>query len=1114
MVWAQPPVTYPPAEVPRPSAKKAEPGKLPINGIMTLDPYKNIVYFPGLTYERLDELVNGSKDRTRRYIFDRVVIDGRVEGNRAEMTIEVNIQVDATGDETVEIPLAMENFHRLRPAEFFAGTGPDNKLAVTVDPDSGAHLLVASVAQNTAVGFRMQMSARVETDSVESLDFRLPPSPIEINLLSDSRDVTFTIPNRDDEVTATTVDERTGRSRFHVESSGGRFTMQWGKIDRPVSVPLLESESSVAMQWNSPQDPLIQTVKMTVRDSRGPIPSFKLRLPKGAKLRDEPKLIARGQSSRLVKQVDPDDESLIEITIPKPERGSSIALEFRVEIASDAPSAKKPLAFQVPIVEGALKNRGTVEITTSPDYRLRWNPSLYVNFVASASSDDAGLDQRSYEFQFIRGAFQLPLWLDTTRRELRVTSECDMEVRDDYANLTMQIRPFGSGNRTQFLLVDLADWQTPQIEDATTGAPLTWFEAGEHVEIEINYTGMGEISPVLIKARQQIEIDSEQQTSQPVALEIPHVVVSEDASDPITVQESTVRLSGKGRRSLVVDLAGSRNLERLIGSDTDGTSREFSIVPPESAVTVVGELVLQPPRLILQAFDSSVRLIGDQVDTEMVWTIESKADLEGRLRVAIPAQGEILPRAEEPFDETLADGADSTPSDRLPILSPGQWIAQVNGAPAQLRPVMPTEDLGQTDAAATQFDLVCDQLSVGEMEIRFHKLSPIQPVKDSPEAIAEVEFPYPLVQDITLQAELRVDLRGDETRDITPTQRSLTDQLVFRSLPTEPVSLRISPRMETQSELTHGVIVVRSAINEVSQHDQMIAAVDGIGEFKINLRSPEETDIQVTLDGKSTTYKVVDGQLVVEIPDPSSDHVVDVRMWLDHSDQTIMRSISPLANVGSGLQPMYWQLIVPSDCHLVWATPSVGRAMQWGFDRWRMRRFPLIAESSLLGRVSTIATEKVELSAMPSGNEYLFTSMDDRTFRAITASRTILWIMVAGLIVLITAIATYLPSVRNPISLVVVIAGFAGLLAVAPDAAIMVGQVAMLAIVVVIIMFAIRSLIVPVPSRVLSSTRESRIESNSKIRRAPIEFRSPSSLAVTHSIGPDDIASAVDEVAR
>lgn len=1115
----QPPGTEPPPDLLRPLTTPPESGKIPITGFMYLDVSDNPILMPRMTYERVQELESGSRNQTRRYVFDGVKIDGRVDGKRAELTVEFRIEVDATGDESAKIPLAMDNFHRLGSVEFFSGSQNGNKLAVSVDPVTGKHELIASVKEDVVVGFRMQMSARVEINSMSSLDFRLPPSPVVINLTSDSRDAIGQIPNRNDEVIMTTSDEA-GRSRFMVESSGGRFTLQWGKLDRPVTVPLLESTSDVTIQWNSPQDPLIQNIRMTIRDSRGPISSFELRLPSNATLRDDPKLITNGQFGQLVELAESGSrgKGLYRVTIPKQERQQSIVLEFRIEIPSVSPTAESALNFEVPVVEDAIRNQGRVNITTGADYRLRWQQSSYIKNVSSTTVDESNVDQRLYSFQYIRGAFTLPLWLDATKRELRVKSECEIEIRDNYANLTMEIRSIGNGNRAQLLSVDLADWLSPTIENARTGAALTWYETDDLIEIETNYTGMEESVPVMIKASRLIGDGSDDDRDQRVDFAIPRVVGSGDRRDPVMIQEALVRLTGKGRRLLVVDLERSKNLERS-GSDdgeTDDATRRFAVMPPESAARIIGEMVPQPPRLIMEDAQATLEINGGELEAIVNLNIKTLVDLEGRLRIAIPEKSHA---ASPPSDQAATDDASTAAGDQVSDEDPQDgdssiWTAWVNDTRVQLREITPANTVPVLPSPLTRhYELVSDALTTGEMRLRFRSLLAIDFDDEFSESAVEVGLPYPLVQDITLQGNVKVELLGDDTHDLTSSEVSLSKHLVFRTLPTKTIPLRITPRAPAQSELLTGEIVVRSVINEISQHDQLLASLVGNGDFKLQLRYPQQTEIQVALNGVPAAFKVIDQQLVVRIPPDTNRHLVDVRLWADRVEAGFFQTVKPLANVGPGSGQMFWQLTVPTDSHLVWTTPSVGRAMQWSVEGWRLIRRPLLTEAALVNRVGSIEIGSIELSPMPVGNDYLFSAMDDRSFQAMICSRTVLWMLVAGAIVLVTAVLTYIPATRNPLSFAIGIFGFGGLLAVAPDSAILVGQVAMLAMVLAVVMLAIRSLVLPSPSRVLSSTRDPRIDTSSGSARQPAEYRPPSSIAVTHSIGPEDVTSAPDEVA-
>lgn len=1140
---AQPAGTYPPPEVVRPPNGPEDVGKIPLKGVFLLDVSGNRVFMPGLTYERVYELEYGATSQTLRYLFDSIKIDGKVDDNRAELMVEVRVEVESTGGETIEIPLEMENFHRLGPTEFFAGQQDNNEFAVAVDEDTGSYELIANVKKDTLVGFRMQMSARVETEAAQSLDFRLPPSPTTIQLLTDMRDVVGEIPNRDDEVIRTSADE-SGRSRFTVESSGGRFTLQWGKMDRPVTTPLLEATSVISMQWNSPQDQLIQNVRMTVRDSRTPISGFSLRLPQDAVLIDRPKLSTSGQFVRA--ESSENDPQLYLVSIPRVERRTSYVLEFRVEIPSDSPQSEDPLLFQVPVVEGALRNQGTFNISTGADYRLRWRERPYVKNNSSAEVEDASIDQRVYSFQFIRGAFELPIWLDATRRELRVRSRCDIEMRDNYANLTMEIESIGNGTRAQKLSVDLGNWQAFSVENTNTGAPLFWYDSDGLIEIETNYTGMEESTQVLIKADRLIEsTETKRQEGQRLVLPIPRVAGSGDRRDPVTVQQAAVHLTGRGRRVLVVDLERSEHLERSVSdtTDADDSVREFTVMPPESAATMTGTLVVQPPRLVLEN-KAKIQLAQETVKTVVDWTVESQVDLEGRLRIVIPVERLTV------ADSDQEGGGGEGLTER--------WFVSVNGTPAELRPVTPTGDTDFADYApdtkapadgatlpvstdetvsagsgpesATPtvppvrtaspvssrkyFDIISDRLADGPIDIRFESAQPLPRDSEASLATTRVALPYPLVDDITLKGNVTVDLIGDDFRELAAQKQMQENPLIFRTLPQRPISLRVFPRPPLKSELVAGDVLVRSAISEVAQHDQLLASLTGAGDFELKLRQPEKTVVQVYLDGEVVPFRTVDQQLIVSVPnDGSANHVIDIRLWIDRTNRGILQTIQPLAYFGPGSGKLYWQVLVPKDNHLVWAAASLGRPMQWTVDQWRLLRQPLLNEGTLIGRVIDSDQDRIELSSMPGGNRYLFTAMDDRTFCAMTGSRTLLWLAVAGVIVLLATLVTYLPVTRSPLSAIVAMVAFAGLLAVAPDAAVLVGQIAMLSLGLVIVMFAIRSLVLPAPSRVLTSSRDSRVETSSRSGRKSPEYRPPSSLAMTHSIGPQDIATAPDEVA-
>ena len=1233
---AQPPNNYPPEELVRP-AKESGTGQLPIRGIMFLDASGNPVYWPDMTYERILELEAGPQNQTRNYIIDSVLIDGKVAGESALLDVRIKVRINATGTESIEVPLGLQNFHRITEPTFAGDNKQANRLAVAIASEAGPHTLVASVPKDSVIELRMKMSARVDRTAGSALEFQLPAAPAVVNVQTETPDAIGKIIDRDAEVIQSSQGNK-GNVKFRVESNGGRFTLQWSPPQTEQTVSLLESDTTVSVRWNSPQDPIIETVRMTVRDSNSPIKAIDLQLPAGGKLLERPKLLPNSSAAADATgtplesaAAGPNQPELLRVTIPTAQQSQLLTVEFRLELPSNPASTGTPHELAAPVIPNALRNQGTLEIETSSDYRLRWQQSVYVKNFAVARSDEA-TDVRRYAFEYVRGAFRLPIWLDATRREFRVTSHCDVDMRDTYAELTMQILSTGNSNSGQLISVDLADWQLPKIENGRTGAPVSWYESDGLLHIDLPYNGMEESSPVTIRTRRTLGDSAEAPSTvtQPETLDaqlirmtLPRVVNPGEVQTPITLQESTARITSLGRRALVVDLEQSKNLERVSSTQTDNdTSKRFTVVPPEAAATVVGQMVPQPPRLILSG-DASVQLLPGQADALTLesivqWNLISKTDLEGRLRIAVAADqamidayqaGTVDQLLQERRWQVSLDNAPApirfmgltkqTSATETPALSPNQTAApplpinpvesppdasadestgsankpdeQAASAPANVTTDRDTDlpkpanggpdgaedgpdsatggpdsssapqrsgqgdsvddDANQvsngTDSSKTTaqpianprpaqvgdwviLEIISDTLSTQAADIRFRFLTPVDAASNSTTLTTSIALPFPTVQDVTLEGDMKIQLRGSQQYEIRGNFDSLNNEIQLETLPQQPVVLQLLPKASSSNELRIGKTLIRTAINEVAQHDQIIAQLSGSGELRIELRDSDGTKTDVLINGQTVPTQISGDELVVNIPAGQENQIVDIRTWSSRPQQTLWDPIRPLAFLGHGQEEKYWQVSVPQNQHLIHAAASSERMMTWAFDRYHMARRPLISESILASQIISSTGAVPELTEMPKGNRYLFAAIDDRPMQMRTASRTLVWLVVASLILFATSILTYFPATRNPLALILMLVMLGGIIVAAPDAGVMASQVALLSILVAVIMLAIRHLTNPRASRVLISTIDDRKEGSS-LHARKLDLRSASSVAITHSVGVDDIASAQSE---
>ncbi len=139
---------------------------------------------------------------------------------------------------------------------------------------------------------------------------------------------------------------------------------------------------------------------------------------------------------------------------------------------------------------------------------------------------------------------------------------------------------------------------------------------------------------------------------------------------------------------------------------------------------------------------------------------------------------------------------------------------------------------------------------------------------------------------------------------------------------------------------------------------------------------------------------------------------------------------------------------------------------------------------------------------MPPGNRYLYIGSDVLSFRAVLMSRVVLWIVVGTLVLLTSIVLTYFPQTRHPLTAVVGAVLFAGLIAIAPDAAVLAGQLAIIALVLVIVMIAVRSLVTPHRSDRIFTSRDTprRAESSTQSNRSQPLLEHRSSVSSTQAL--------------
>ncbi len=183
---------------------------------------------------------------------------------------------------------------------------------------------------------------------------------------------------------------------------------------------------------------------------------------------------------------------------------------------------------------------------------------------------------------------------------------------------------------------------------------------------------------------------------------------------------------------------------------------------------------------------------------------------------------------------------------------------------------------------------------------------------------------------------------------------------------------------------------LRTAISETVQYEQFLGTIEGSGDLKIGLSmASPNIRIQAAIDGTPTeVLRDSDDRCVIRLGEKGV-HRVDLQLWVPNSGGDLNGRVAPVMQLPIGIEWLYWQLILPQDQHLVWATPTMGRAMRWELDRWRLNRVPLQGDDRLV-YLGSVPTDVL----MPLGNRYLFVGVDAGSLTAIVLSRQTMWTIV------------------------------------------------------------------------------------------------------------------------
>jgi len=1076
--WAQPPGTFPPSNlVPRNSAepaltppetgsslapKESQPADnsdgalLKPKAFLFIDAAGNPVLSPGMTFEKLDRLMrleDGMERTGQRYSIDSMSITGRVDVGHAELNVTTRITVEPTQDSWLSIPLRMGNFHRTGPADV---SGVET-YRMDLSEDGSGHLLRLKSDSRRTVVVAMRVVVRVSALPSPAIEFRLPETVCDIALTLPDADTSASIAGRGDEVLRT---EQSGRSTsVKVESGGGSFSLRFGtQVQAIDNRPVLETESKILVDWQQGDNSPLAKIDMQIRNLRGDLPKVSLVVPGSLRLLQQPE-IQNGGPFEVVDAIDIDSVqnsgqagarggSDSQITrridlLPTTSRGDTqveVSLDGQMQSEGNRPGGMVIVSSIA--IDDAVEQQGVIEVRTPRDYRLRWTPHPWVRSIWEKADSDS-LSSRVYRFRFDRVPFELPIWLSARARQMRVESDLRITLYESLASLRMSIKTNGSIPDTRVLPIDVGTWTDQSVFVANTTTPVEFDRIGNTIEVDLaTLPGGGSegdrIEIVLVKPLMPGESTLD--------LALPRVASNDEL---IGTLPSLLTVVSQNDSRFVVDLPASVGVGEVVrraiatvgnvaANDDTFDENRFTLPDLTQATKLKGYLVRERPSLSVLV-DAEVSIVADRVTEVVNWTIYPQGGLRGRLPIS---WGEPI---EQPESTTANESVDGIDTVRLSPLA--EWTVMVDDAPAVVR----------MDADG-RYQIYSDRLSSGPHRIRLRRTRILPSSPTRAVALTGVYLPRPTLPDVTLRGPIIVKLRGSDQWNLAALAEEgrSPDELQLSAISQTYLPLEIKPVEKRDDDVIIARGLLRTAVSETTQYEQFLATAKGGGTLRIGLsRGFGDVRARATVDGAPVVLlRDANDRILIRLGEEET-HQIELQVWLPRSSSISTEGIQPTLILPIGIERLYWQLIVPQDRHLVWATPSMGRAMRWELDRWRLNRVPLENDESLAAWAGVPTA-----ALMPPGNRYLLVGIDAGSLAAVMMTRQLMWLIVGAIVLITSSLLIYVPQFRHPLVAVTGAVVLAGLLLLLPDVAVIVGQLMLVAMLIVAVMSGVRHLLV------------------------------------------------------
>jgi hypothetical protein len=978
--------------------------------------YEDFIRARGILHQ-----VDGGQEEPA-YVLEALQLNGEAAGNRAELVLTAKILI--TSDRWTQVPLGLTNsVLRGRPEV----TGAREHF-LHFNQQAAGFVLWLKGKPKTQVQLKLDLLRQIEQTGDEST-LRLSlarANAASFSIEVDTPSARGRISDRGQ------LDSELGEpgaskdsTRFAGQGVHGDFFLAWRAADQGVreAPPAFEATGEILVQVDS--HTIRNSAKLTVRSFRGQFDRFRVKLPRGAELVDEPR------SSYTIVAIDSDVRhgQTVEVQIPRKTAGpvevQIVSRQLREKIASN--KSVELAGFQV---LGAVRQWGHLAIEVSGDWQLLLGAMRNVRQVQEVP-EGLQRDDLFAGFEYYSQPFALAVRIVQRTSRVRVEAEHVVLVSPSEARLSSKLRYAVRGSKIFALDIRLPGWEIDTIGPANlVTVENVVADADGTVNARLLQPASGDLE-ITLTARRSIDADQGE-----VSFSIP----SPDATS---------------QTPAAVVIVPDDNLE---------------LVPLADRMVGLSAAQFTPSQSVPDRQKTPLLFHSDQQPAQFAAAVEVRLQT-----IAVEATSKIsLGPSEARFRQSFEYSVEFEPVEQFSFVVPrelagrGKLLLTFDGQPLAVAAVLDDGFLPDTGVERIRATLPAPP-RIGRVEISAEYTMPLDSLPPEQSTLISLPLVMPVegkldrnVASVTSEAGVRVAYRQGEWRVDESAPRTNPGELrvvADKHLNTLPLAVSLEEKQGLQATVIEQAWFQSWLTQSVRQDRACFRVVTG--EDAIDFELPTSIDpheVEVLVD-RVVTDAVASGErnLTVALPRQATpdSRVVELRYHRE-VDEAPLRFEAPRVLGDAWVQHIYWQLILPSDTYLVANPAGLTCEFEWAWNGVFWGRRPLLAQSqleSLCGATSAPAPPSTT-------NQYLFSTLgipDSDEVR--TAGRTTIVTLAAGFVLLVGLLLLYWPPSRHP---GVLFGAAVVLLAVGlrfPEVALVIAQVSALGLALVIAAALLRLLV-------------------------------------------------------